>query len=245
MPIKIMETNNYAKFELLLFNRDVGKTKALEASMRKYGFIPAHAIHVVRQSNGKFYIKEGHHRFHVARSLGINIFYVERHDQMSIFEAETAKTNWTLQDYLDAYTRMGKEAYLAVKEYRERTGIGLSDAISMLAGDSAGSGNWNPRFKQGTFRLGDPSNSAVVADIVLHCAKLGIAWARHPLFVQAISKVAWVKDFDPATMKNKISVHLHHMRKQPTKQDYINMLEEIYNRQSRVKKPLAFLAEEA
>jgi hypothetical protein len=36
---QILESRNYGMFELLDFNRDVGKTDKLEASMKAHGFL--------------------------------------------------------------------------------------------------------------------------------------------------------------------------------------------------------------
>jgi hypothetical protein len=44
-------------------------------------------------------------------------------------------------------------------------------------------------------------------------------------------------------MKKKIKAHFELLKKQASKQDYIIMLEMIYNRQSKEKVPLAFNAE--
>ena len=39
--MKILETNNYSRFVISPFNRDVRKNKALEESFLKYGWLPA------------------------------------------------------------------------------------------------------------------------------------------------------------------------------------------------------------
>jgi hypothetical protein len=64
-----------------------------------------------------------------------------------------------------------------------------------------------------------------------------------PNFVKAVSKISWAEGFDLALMKKKIKAHFELLKKQASKQDYIIMLEMIYNRQSKEKVPLAFNAE--
>lgn len=247
MPKMLMETNNYGIFELLEFNRNVEKTSALEMSMKRHGYIPAYPLHVVRSNNGKLRIKAGHHRFEVARKLGLHVYYIVCHDSATVFELEKATRKWTMRDYLESHIREGKNpAYCRVKEYLSETGVDLSSALSMLAGESAGNGNYLKSFKEGTYRLGDPSHSLKVKEIVLHCVKCEIPWARHTLFVQAISKILWVEEIDISRLKRRISNHHHHMKKCPSKQEYIQMLEGIYNRQCQDKDkiPLAYLAQQ-
>src|SRR5690606_38818698 len=116
----------------------------------------------------------GHHRFTVARKLGIPVKYVVCDDAATIHELEKATTRWSIKDFLVSFVRCGDPAYITVYEYHKRTGIQISACISMLGGESAGSSNKNEDFKAGQFRLGDPTNANTVADLVLHCKSLGI-----------------------------------------------------------------------
>ena len=208
-------TRAYDKFEILNFNRDIGKTKNLEASMIKHGFLPAHPLHVVMTPQGKLRIKAGHHRFYVARKHGYPVYYIISNDNATIFELEEASNPWRLPDYLTANLRTGKTAYRIVKEYHSQTGINLRSCISMLAGHSAGSHNKEKEFKQGSLCLDNPHPHAeIVADIITHCLNNKIPWATNDLFVQAISKVAWVDKFDVKRFKHKIRKYFYLIEKQ-------------------------------
>lgn len=243
---KILESNNYAKFVLSPLNRNVRRTWNLEASMQKYGFRDSEPIEVIRLENGLLEIQEGHHRFEVCRKLGIPVKYVEVKEAMSRGERAKTVRPWTMRDYLDSYVRAGLPAYVVVKKYHEGSGIPLSACISMLAGDSAGSGNWNDHFKNGTYRLvADFGHANTVATIILHCKKLGVSFAATQCFVNGLSKIVWAESFDPSILINKITHFHEHMKKQPTKEAYVSLLDEIYNRKSQTKVPLAFQAEEA
>lgn len=242
---KILETNNYDRFELHEFNRDIGRTKYLEASMKAHGWISAYPMHVVRNGNGKLKIKAGHHRFFVARSLGIPVKFVECSDDATIHELEKATTPWSMADYLYSFCRKGKEAYLEVKDYHVKTGISLGSCISMLGGQAAGSNNFADSFKAGTYQIRDTTHAGIVADIILHCKKCGIKWATHDLFVKAVSRIAWADSFDPIILKHKISTFPYLVERQPNLSAYTDMLESVYNRQNKTRVPLAFLADEA
>jgi len=244
MGRQILETNNYGKFKLAPFNRDLGNTKSLEESMKKYGFLEGFPLLVKRNGQGKFVILAGHHRFHVAKKLGIPVKYVETKVEINIPELEKATISWNIQNYLESYCREERRAYLRVREYHEETGITLNACISLLAGDSAGSGNHSKIFKAGNYKLGNPAHAALVGDIVLHLRKIGVSWATNQYLVAAISKIVWVKECDTSIMKNKMSTYRQFIQKQPSKQNYLEMLDAIYNRGSHTKIPLAFLADE-
>jgi hypothetical protein len=242
---KILESNNFGRFILSLFNRNIKKTWDLEASMQKYGFRDATPIEVKRLENGYLEIQDGHHRFVVARKLGIPVKYIEVTDDMTMAEREQTTHKWGVVDFLDGRVRQGIQAYIAVKEYHLRTGIGIGACISMLAGDSAGSGNWSKKFKNGTYRLGDTTQAEIVGKLALHCKEKGFEYWKHPLFIQALSKIVWAESFIPEVLMNKITTFSEYLKKQPLKNDYVNMLDSIYNRQSQDRVPLAFEAEQA
>lgn len=244
MKEQMLWTNNYDKFEVLDFNRDVEKIKRLEKSMNAHGYIPAYPIHCYHSKNGKFKIKAGHHRFYVAKKLRLMIPYVVCADQATIFELESATNRWSLMDYLVAHIRQAKNKdYVIVKEYMDETGIGLSNAMSMLVGHSAGSGNYIPEFKNGTYKIKPESKHAeTVKDIILHAKKCGVPFYNNTLFVQAVSKSVWVDEFSPSKFKAKVTTYAGIMEKKANLEQHLTQLEDVYNRQSREKIPLAFLA---
>lgn len=243
----IQETTNYDRFELFEFNRDVGKTTALERSMLAYGWLDPYPMHVVKNGSGKLKIKAGHHRFHVARKLGIPCKYVIAEDQgETIQELEVATRPWTLQDYLASYCRVGNEHYINVKNYLELTGIPIQCAISMLAGQTAASGNQNKKFKAGTYKVSDEKHAYDVACLVIGCSERGVKFARHFGFVQALSAVCRVKEFDNELFLARVKLHVGMMTAQPAKDAYLSVIEQVYNygggRKARL--PIAFLAKE-
>jgi hypothetical protein len=232
---------------MLNFNRNVGRIVYLERSMLRHGYIGAYPLHCVENGNGKLKIKDGQHRFVVAKSLGLAVKYVVCHDTATVYELQETLNKWKLEDYLVSWIRAGKKAYLTVKEYHTRTGINLGACISMLAGDSASASNHQNRIKDGTYQLGDPVHAAVVSDIVLHIKRVGIEWGAIDLLVQAISKVVWAEGFNPSVLKKRISSHRQMMQKQPSKKEYVALLDTIYNfgSKDRDRIPLAFLADKA
>lgn len=247
MSKKIVETNNYRKFKLSPFNRDVKRSRWLKESLLKFGWIDSKPMDVQRVSENMFEIRDGHHRFVLAMELGIPVKYVETQDNATPFDMNQAERPWNLRDYLQSRIREGyNPAYSVVQTYHEETGISIGLATAMLSGYSAGSGgSYALQFKKGEFKLGDQTNANIVASIVIMCRHIEIPFASHPSFVQALSKISWIKEFDPEVLKKKIKAHRELMKKQASVKDYINLLEEIYNRKSQKRMPLAFMAEES
>lgn len=242
---KIQETRNDRLFEIMAFNRDVKTTVALEASMKKHGWIDAFPMLVRQNGNGKLLIMDGHHRFEVAQRLGIPFKYVICNVPITMQEINDAAIKWSLDDFLTSYVREGRLEYVKTKEYVRKTGISVLNAISMLYGQTAGSNNVRVTFKQGNFSCKNTRNAEIVGDIVTHCRKQGIAWATNSRLVAALSKVVWVPTFDALRLKNKIKTFPFLMKKEASVDGYVEMIESIYNYKSQDKTPLKFLADKA
>lgn len=243
--MKVQTTTNYDKFELLNINRDVLKTAALEKSMKRYGWIPAYPCHVVKNGNGKLKIKAGHHRFTVAKKLGIGIKYVVCDDNSTVHELEKATRAWTVQDYLTSYIRSGYPEYVKFKEFVEKTGLPLNACISMLGGQWAGSGNHLTSFKDGTYQIKDYTHAEIVAGIMKIMRKSGIKWAAETLPVLAISKIVITPDIDLDQFVKKIKTWSSLVTKQSRLNDYLSMFEDVYNHRARTRLPLAHIVIES
>lgn len=244
MGKKILESNNYDLFELTEFNRDVVRTKRLEKSFMKHGWIDACPLHVVRNGSGKLRIKQGHHRFEAAKALGMMVKYVECEDDASIFELEASTKRWAVKDYLVAFCRTGNKEYMHLKDYCDESGITPGLAISLMAGNMAsGHSTCQTKFKLGTYVVNKDSDHAnIVKDIVLCMQRNGVEFASTGLIVSAISKIVFVPQFDVEKMKKKIKLFSPMIKKKPNLEEYLLMLEDLYNYKSGKKIPLKFLA---
>lgn len=150
-------------------------------------------------------------------------------EKIDVPKLNQTQVPWSMKDWLTSHVRTGKEAYGAVLAYHKKTKIPLSACISMLSGDSAGKGNWNKPFKEGEYSLGDPQHANLVADLVLHCAYHDVLFARNTYFVKALSKICWAEGFNPEILKKRIASKRTRMKPQTTMDNYVQMLEDIYN----------------
>lgn len=243
----LRQTTNYDLFELHPFNREVSKTKALEASMKKNGWIGAYPMHCITNGNGKFKIVGGHHRFTVARKLGIPVKYVVcENKNVTIHELERATRGWSMVDYLTSYCALDKEQYLAVRTYHEQTGINVSQCVSLIAGESANSHNHHEKFKLGTYKTGNISHAMDVARVVLKIKSLGFKLATSMMFVGAISKVLYIEKFNIDAFIKRASANSTMFKRQSSVKDYLAMIETIYNyKNQKAKLPIVFLAQQA
>lgn len=242
--MKIQKTKDYGKFVLHPLNRRVDSFKNLEESMRMHGWIPAHPMHCARADNGKIVIKDGHHRFEVARRLSIPVLYCVCDDLATIQQLDGATQKWSVANYLQSYVNAGYSDYIYVKNFHERTGITLGCCISLLANGSAKATSSIAKFKAGRFEIRDIAHANAVASITKRCINVGVDYATNNYFVQALSKCLWVKEFRADEFKQKVKRFSFLFEKQRSVADYIDLIEKVYNRNRKDKLPLAFLANE-
>jgi len=241
---RLMRTNRYELFEENLLNREISRTKLLEKSMREHGFDPGFPLRCVKQ-DGNLVITHGHHRFHVARKLGIWVWYIVSNVNVELFESEASTYSWSVKDFAKARSRSGDVDVEAVMQYHEETGIPLGMSISLVGGEGAASSNKAIDLKKGTYKVGDMIMANRMKKIVMECKEIGIPFVSGSSFVSAMSKCLLVEEFDDEVFMHKVRAHSGLMEFRRNQEDYLSLIELVYNRQSQEKIPLAFKAREA
>ena len=243
--MKLLSTTDYSIFEAAPNNRDVKNTKKLEASFRKHGFIPAYPLHVSR-IDGKLIVKAGHHRLTVATKLGLPVYYVISNDSLSIAEETVSTTPWTIKDFAISHERAGGKDYSDVMEYHERTGIAIGMCIAMLGGEMAAGGNKITAFKRGDYKTCPNQHHAKTIEmLVLSLKGVGIKWATDCKVVQSLSRIVSAGHADISQLQKRITTNAAFIVKKQNMEQYMELWQEIYNRNSKGKKTqLTFLTNE-
>lgn len=241
---KLQHTINYDLFEVSVFNRDLHSIDVLLASMRKHGFIPAKALHCVKNDAGKLAIKDGHHRFEAARKLGIGVYYIVCEDSASIAELEKATSKWTIEDFLISHIRAGSASLIELKEFSDRTGISITQSASLLGGESASSQNYTHRIKDGTYEIKSKGRAEAVAAVVVKLKSIGVDFANQRNLVAAICSCMWLEQFNADVFLHKVANNPSLLYRCTTMIQYLELIDRIYNYQSKQKIALGFLAKE-
>lgn len=244
---KLHYTRDLSLFEMHETNRNLSEKPALEESMKQHGFMPSSPLHCIRNGHGKLKVIRGHHRLDYAKRLGIGVWYVIDTTVTDIFELEgDSSSRWTLADFVAAYAKAKNEDYIRVIDFQKRHGVGLGAAVSLMAGESAGSLNAVSKAKRGTFRVSkDLSHANLIGELVDFCRATGASCAGETSFVNALSAVARVPEFEPLVFKQRVAKMPSLIAKQATGKNYLTIIEEVYNYGAKGKRvPLAFRAVE-
>ena len=230
-------TKDYDMFEMHKFNRPLGEKPGLVDSMRRDGFAPSCAIHCVTNGNGKLKIIRGHHRFAIAKRLGLPVYYIVDDSITDIFALEgDSRQSWSVADFAYARAKAGDKHCKEMLAFKDTHGLTFGSAASLMGGESAGSHNQTRAIKSGAFRVGDKKHAWKVVEITDLCRELGIKFATSSGFVHAVSRALRVPEFDSKRFQHSLSLHPHIMNKRSRADEYLEEITGLYNYRRRGKR---------
>jgi hypothetical protein len=241
-------TTNYDLFKFHDLTREIRegtqKFAELEASMLKWGWWASDPMLVYpRGRDGKHVIVKGHHRYLIAKKHGLKIMYEIDEQRVPLPEREDSggRPTWSLSDWVYSHLKAGKNPnYQVLYEYQKRTKIPMSSCLALfMVGAGYTVMNWTKDIRRGDLRINDTLLAEKVESIVNLCASNNIAFARKSGFVRALSLIVRFKVVDLDLLKARISSHVVLLRRKEHIQDYLAILNEVYNYRAYPKSDLA------
>lgn len=245
---RIYEETDYDRFDMHEFNRNTHEHKELYASMRKHGFHWQNAIACVKNGGGRLKIIQGHNRFVVAKALGLPVFFTveEAEKAPDVHELEPGNKQWTLCNYVEAFSRAGYEDYQFVKRWADESGINLAACLAMFNGQVAsGAGNQSYAIQHGKYHIRNTVFPERVRIIIETMKAAGLSWAHKSAMVQAVSICCAWTGFDDQRFISKIRTFPYLFEDVPLYDACLQQCEHVYNYRANPKVPLAFKAREA
>ncbi|MBU2685879.1 MAG: ParB N-terminal domain-containing protein [Gammaproteobacteria bacterium] len=241
---KTIITNDYDMFEPFEFNRDVRKTRQICESMKTFGFDEGSVINCRAKANGKLQIIQGHHRFEVAKGLGVPVAAVIAESEVPVWALERGTHPWNVTDFCTGFAREGRKEYQQVLDFSENTGISCGASIALMQGAVAGGVCYSDRAKQGDMNITHREHADRIGHIVKRMKGMGHRFAPARLFITALSKCFLVEGWDDNRWLAKAKTHGALLERQPDEARYLDMIQAVYNRHCKEESqiPIAFLA---
>lgn len=250
MKKKTYALNQSSNYEDFISNADqqplsVVHVKRLMASMTDYGFLPSKPIQCYYDAKAKkFVVIDGHHRLDAAKTLGIPFFYVvepaAHNDCIGVENFLVRK--WSSMSFARMYAGKGIQDYQILLEYVEK-GVPVDYAAALLSGQAARSGNATNKIRSGSFEVKSTENIDVICGLIDQVKKVAPEISKK-VYIEAVSLLLWVEDFDVQVLINKILVNPSMLQKCANRKQALEMLEDVYNYRNQNRKNLAFMAEE-
>lgn len=236
---EVYSTKDYNKFKFRGDNRIIKEShvRGLVENMRVRGWEPGSYVVI----NEKGEVIDGQHRVKAATKLGIPIFYtIERKAGFdTIRNLNRNQKNWALTDHIHGYVEENNPHYIKlnnfIKEYPE---LKVTECM-MLCKNSFTSVS-REDFESGNFTVKDMTKAREWANNIMSLKPYFKGFNRS-IFVRALVKVLSKKEeFKFDRFLHKVTIRPNLIRMCGTVEQYVDMIEEIYNFGSRDKVNLRF-----
>ena len=238
----VLEARDYSQFRQSDRNRPSTDRPKLARSLKARGWCPSMPMSVKKNGVG-YIILDGQNRFEQAKRLGIPVRYVvlSGKDAFEPSEMNEDHRRWKPADFVASHILRGNADYAQLRNFKETTGMEYRICASILSGQQAASGNVMDTLRSGGFKVRTLEFARKVAAMADACAQFA-PWAKKANFVDALSKCAFVPEFIPQQFIDRVTATPGMLRNCATSDDFLPVIEEIYNHRSRARMPLAFMA---
>lgn len=221
----VYKTNNYDQFKFMEGNRNVDLKhlhKLTESFKVKQLPIPI----IV---NKDFEILEGQHRYLVCKNQQLPLYYIVIED-CSINDAiliNTISKKWGMNDYLEHFAALGYEHYINLKNFMEITSTNCNMARIFCDEASTKISKQNNKFATGNFEMIPMDEALQKFDLYKDFNKCPAF--KMQIFIMAVMKVVEHPKYNHKRMVSKIDDFYYKVTKRVSKNEYIQLLTEIYN----------------
>ena len=222
---QVMKTTNYDMFSLKDGNRPIRKIhlkRVIESIAIKQLPVPI----IVDES---YRICDGQNRFTACKNLKKPLYYIVveglKLDDVQRLNANTR--TWSMDDFLDSFCKLGYHEYMVYKEYRQKYGFGHNEGLILLGGYPKGKRVFE-NFKNGDFKVVNYSDAIKKSDQIMQVGKYFDGYKKK-MFVYTMMRLLKNEDYNHDVFLNKLSRQTGKMRHQVSVEDYVRVIEKIYN----------------
>lgn len=220
---KIYQTFNYDQFKILNGNRMVhpGHLHRLKKSVEEKQMIIPIIV------NEKYEVIDGQHRLEVFKQLNLPVYFIINpgYGIKEIQKLNTHMKNWNVDDYLKCYCGQGIEDYVQYKEFRAKYGFGHQESLAFLMGSTS---NFSKIFNDGNLKIKSLEEAEIAAQKVSQFAEFYKGYRRKSFVFAALSLLKH-PEYDHSEMLKKIAMQQRNMVHCTNTEQYLSLLEDIYN----------------
>ena len=234
---EVHKTKDYSLFRSIKGNRDINKvhfSRLKKSIAKKYLF----TVIVV---NEHYEIIDGQHRFNVIKELGLPLYYVicTGYGVNEVQILNQNSKNWSTDDFMNGYCDEGIDEYIVYRQFKNKYKFGHLESLAMLTGKWFHSGDLSYAFKQGTFKITHYEQACRYADLICGIKQYYKGYNRR-YFILALLKLFKNEDFSFDEFVHKLSLQPYSLVDCVDVNQYIMVIEEIYNYKRRTKVSLRY-----
>lgn len=220
---KIYSTMDYSRFKKIGSNRAINRcnySKLLRSMKEEVLVIPICV-------NEKFEVIDGQHRLSVSEELGLPVYYYikEGYSSNQMKRANLVSSNWTKDDFLNAFVNSDNENYIEFAELKESYGLNTSDLIKILSKiRKESTAQLSRDFQEGSLVLSNVDIELMTKFLVALSNFSFFTFHKRSNFVNAFLDLYMYEDYNNTHMVSKLKTRKAALTVQFSKDDYLSIL---------------------
>ena len=229
----VYKTKTYERFNHIKGNRLVNKANLIKI----VNSIKIKDLKVPIIVNENYEVIDGQHRLESYRYLKKPIHYIimKGYGLEDVHRINSVSKTWSYNDFMDGYSGMGNENYILYKKFKNKYKFGHRECLRILKGQGC---NIIAKdvFDNGSLKLSNKEYNAgcIIADMV-YAIKPYYKGFKRQNFVLALLDVFNKDIYDHNVFIKRLSNQSMELTDQPRTEQYIQLIEKIYNFRSRNK----------
>jgi hypothetical protein len=236
--MQILSTTKYDSFKYIVSNREVSlpHVNKLVKAIAKNNMLHLNPVIV----NPDMEVIDGQHRIAAAERLGVEVFYQvdSKVSKKDLSDLNSIKKNWTVLDYINFWSVEKAAGYDVLSRYLSAyPSMPPSTALMLLSTDGTRD---LTALKGGKIDVSNYSSAVEIAEIIKRFRNL-VDFAYDRNFILAINKIINTGKYEQEIMDRRLEGNSRSLVKCATVKQYMEMLEEIYNKGSHNKVSFKYL----
>jgi len=233
---QVHTTTDYSLFKSIDGNRTIN---TLHLNRLRLSIVDNYLLTVIIV-NEKYEIIDGQHRYECIKELGYPLHYIicKGYGLNEVHRLNQNSKNWVCEDYLDGYCKLGYKDYIVFKEFRDKYKIGYNECMGLLSGTGF-QGGYVQKFRRGLFKVTHLFEAEDFMDKI-YMIEPYYANIRRRYFIYAMMQLLEKPQFEFTEFLQKVRIQPLTLQDCKDTNQYILLIEEIYNYKRHNKVSLRF-----
>lgn len=232
---QIQQTKDYSIFKKMEGNRHLDRfhLKKLSSAIQKDNQLNVHPIIV----NSDFYVIDGQHRLEAAKSLGLEIFYIQSETvtDLHVIYGNVNQKSFEVENYIDYFAIKEKNAvYIQLKGMLNSSGLRPKALLTLILG--VVSPNILDFLKTGKFQFPSNEDPKKIMDFYFDLLAYvkdkrikPVSMFTNHNFTRALRWLFNTTGFESAIFFRKLDMRWFDLKPQRAAEDWYTLLISIYN----------------
>lgn len=228
--IEILVTRDYNLFKVLNGNRNVREKHVQELMLS----MSEEACISPIQVNERMEVIDGQHRLEALKrnKKPVHYYIVKGSNIQTVQRLNTHTLNWKVEDYMKSYIADSKKDYKMYQKFIASYPFSHKVCVMLLTGTAYTSTDELKKFTTGEFKIKDIEKATDIGSKITRVKEFYAGW-RKTNWIEALTKCLAFPKFDFEHFMHKLQRQQRVLVDCATIDQYIDVIEEIYNDHSR------------